>query len=281
MKTATRYRVGSACVVLLLILLWQVAAWTNHSEISPGRPFVPGWDVIVTQTLLGLSDYWGGSFGPTAVDAGGERTYVGAFLAIGANALDTMARLFAGFGVGAVVGTLVALLVSGSVWGRRLLSLPTQVLRTFPLLALVPLFQLWFGLSFGGAVTFVGIAVGVIFFTGVVNAVGNVPTIYLDNARTLGAGRIRVYRTVVLPGILPELQTTFMLALGAAWTAVVGAEFVGAETGLGRIIVFAKYFGYVDRMLLVGIVLLVLAAASMALANRLTRPLTAWQPEQK
>ena len=52
---------------------------------------------------------------------------------------------------------------------------------------MVPLFQLWFGTYFVGKVIFVAYGVGVIFFAGTVNAVRNVPQIYIDNARTLGA----------------------------------------------------------------------------------------------
>ena len=56
--------------------------------------------------------------------------------------------------------------------------LPTQFLRALPLLAMVPLFQLWFGTYFFGQVLFVAYGVGVIVFAGVVNAVRNVPQIY-------------------------------------------------------------------------------------------------------
>ena len=59
----------------------------------------------------------------------------------------------------------------------------------------------------------------VIFFAGTVNAVRNVPQIYIDNARTLGATRLRLYRTVILPAIFPELRATILLSLGTAWAA--------------------------------------------------------------
>ena len=95
---------------------------------------------------------------------------------------------YSGLAAGALAGTLAqGLAVSWSPWSRRLVVLPGQVLRTFPLLALVPLFQLWFGITFLGMMLFVAYGVGVIFFTGTVNAVANIPPIYVDNARTLGA----------------------------------------------------------------------------------------------
>ena len=90
--------------------------------------------------------------------------------------------------------------MSWSRWSRRLVELPTQFLRTLPLLAMVPLFQLWFGTYFFGKILFVAYGVGVIVFAGVVNAVRNVPQIYIDNARSFGASRSQLYRTVILAG---------------------------------------------------------------------------------
>src|SRR4029077_21139720 len=88
-----------------------------------------------------------------------------------------------------------------------------------------------------GQVLFVAYGVGVIVFAGVVNAVRNVPQIFIDNARALGASRPQLYRTVVLPAILPAMRSVVLLGLGAGWGAVLAAEYLGAQSGLGYIIV--------------------------------------------
>jgi len=267
-------------VFLGLAALWQVASIAIPWESVPGEPMFPGWQVLFTQTLMSLSDYWQGGLGVTGIAQGGSRTYAGALLAILSSSWDTSLRLYSGLVLGALVGTSAGLGVSWSRWTRRLVALPGQVLRTFPLLALVPLFQLWFGLTFQGMMLFVAYGVGVIFFTGTVNAVRNIPPIYIDNARTLGAGRLEIYRSVILPAMFPELRSSILLGLGVAWTAVVGAEFLGAQTGLGQIIVYSKYFGYVDRMFLVGLILLVYAAITYSIFERASRRLTEWMPRE-
>ena len=274
------YRIGAVSVVVALIIVWEVASVLSKSEVKPGHPFVPGWEFIAQHTLVGLSDYWPGGLNVDAVADGGPRTFLGSVYAMVYQSVHTLARLCAGFALGAFVGSVVALLVSVSTWARRLLSLPAQIIRPFPLLAIIPLFQLWFGTANMGAVLFIALAVGIIFFTGVLNAVGNVPGIYLQNARVLGAGPVRRYLTVVMPAIFPELQSTIMLALGSAWTAALGAEFIGAQNGLGKILVVAKYFSYIDRMFLIGVVVVVLAALTFALAQRLSKPLIAWTPDR-
>jgi sulfonate transport system permease protein len=153
-----------------------------------------------------------------------------------------------------------------------------QIIRTLPLLAMVPLFQLWFGTYFVGKVIFVAYGVGVIFFAGTVNAVRNVPQIYIDNARTLGASRLRLYRTVILPAIFPELRATILLSLGTAWAAVLGAEYLGAQSGLGYIIVYSEQFAYLDRMFVVALLFVIYASISYALFDRLCLRLLRWTP---
>jgi sulfonate transport system permease protein len=182
-----------------LVILWQVLSLLDRAESVPGEPMVPGWQILATKTFVSLADYWQGGLGVSGVAQGGQRTYASAALAILSNSIDTGERLFAGLALGALIGFTAGLAVSWSKWTRRLVALPGQVLRTFPLLALIPLFQLWFGLTFLGMMLFVAYGVAVIFFTGTVNAVRNIHPIYVDYARTLRATRLRVYRTVILP----------------------------------------------------------------------------------
>lgn len=272
-------RLTSIAVIVGLMAIWQIASILVPYESVPGQPMVPGWQVIVTDTIVSLSDYWRGGLGVQSIADGGERTYAGAILAILSHSLDTSLRLYSGLFLGAICGTLLGLGVSFSRWSRRMVSLPGQFMRTFPIMALIPLFQLWFGLTFIGMMLFVAFAVGVIFFTGTINAVSNIPDIYIDSARSLGAGRFEIYRSVVLPAMFPELRSSILLGLGMAWTAVVAAEFLGAQTGLGQIIVYSQYFGYVDRMFLVALFLLIYAAITYALFERASRRLTEWMPQ--
>lgn len=278
MSRAAVHRLTSVGVFLALAALWQLASILYPYESVPGEPMVPGWQVIVTQTYLSLADYWPGGLGVKAVADGGARTYAGATLAILTNSWDTSLRLFSGLVLGVVVGSALGLAVSWSSWSRRLVGLPGQILRTFPLMALIPMFQLWFGLNFVGMMLFVALGVGVIFFTGTVNAVGNVSDVYIDYARTQGASRAQIYRSVILPAIFPELRSSILLGLGTAWAAVVAAEFLGAQTGMGQIIVYSQTFGYVDRMFLVALILLVYSFITFVLFEWASRRLTDWMP---
>jgi sulfonate transport system permease protein len=263
-------------VVFGLAGIWQILSYFFPNE-EPS-PLVPGWDWIFTRALPEIANYGGEGFGLPVGEGGVRGTYGGAFRAIAEHSADTWARVLAGLTVGAVGGTGLALAISWSRWARGFLALPAHVMRTLPLLALIPLFQLWFGVNFVAVLIFIAYGTGVVFFVGALNAVGNVAPIYLDNARTLGASDFKIYRQVVVPAIFPELRTTVMIGLGVAWSAVVGAEFLGTQTGLGFIEAQARQFALLDRMVVVGLCFLVYAVVSFLLFDILTRPLIRWMP---
>jgi sulfonate transport system permease protein len=278
MRAVRRHRT-SLLVLAGMAGFWQILSMIFRAEALPGEPMVPGWQVLVTKTFLSLSDYWQGGLGVESVATGGNPSYLASFLAVISNSLDTVIRLYTGLFIGAIIGTLLGLAVSWSSWTRRIVELPVQFLRTLPLLAMVPLFQLWFGTFFIGKVVFVAYGVGVIFFAGVVNAVKNVPQIYIDNARTLGATRFQLYRTVILPSIFPELRSTILLSLGAAWAAELGAEYLGAQSGLGYIIVYSEQFAYLDRMFFVALLFILYASISYVIFNNVSLRLLRWAPQ--
>ena len=275
---ARRDRWMSVRVFLALAGLWQILSMVYTAEAQPGEPMVAGWQVLFTDTFLALSDYWPGGFGVPAVGDGAERSYLAALLSVLSHSIDTIGRLSLGLALGGGGGLLMGLAISWSRWSRRLFDWPLQFLRTLPLLAMVPLFQLWFGTSFFGEVLFVAYGIAVIVFAGTVNAVRNVPPIYLDNARSLGASRLMLYRTVILPAIFPALRSTILLSLGAGWSAVLGAEYLGAQSGLGYIIVYAQQFAYLDRMFFVALLFILYTSISYWAISRLFARLLAWAP---
>jgi sulfonate transport system permease protein len=277
----SRQQLVSLSVFAALAIGWEILASVYTVEAQPGEPMVAGWGTLFTRTLLSLSDYWQGGFGVPAVADGAARSYPAALLSIISHSLATLSRLASGLMLGGLFGLALGLAVSWSPWSRRLVQLPTQFLRALPLLAMVPLFQLWFGTYFFGQVLFVSYGVGVIVFAGVVNAVRTIPQIYIDNARVLGASRSHLYGSVILPAILPAMRSVVLLSLGAGWGAVLAAEYLGAQSGLGYIIVYAQQFGLLDRMFLIALLFILYTSASYWVIERLFTRLLAWSPSSQ
>ena len=111
-----------------------------------------------------------------------------------------------------------------------------EILRPIPPLAWIPLSILWFGIGDeqNEFIIFLGI-----FFPILVNTivgVKNIDPILIRAARSLGASERRLLARIVLIGALPQIITGVRIGLGVGWMALVAAELVGANSGLGFVI---------------------------------------------
>ena len=76
------------------------------------------------------------------------------------------------------------------------------------------------------------------------------------------------------------MRSVTLLSLGAGWGAVLGAEYLGAQSGLGYIIVYAQQFGLLDRMFLVALLFILYTSVSYWAIERLFARLLAWSPAE-
>lgn len=81
---------------------------------------------------------------------------------------------------------------------------------------------------------------------------------------------------VVLPAILPEMFSTVIVALGLAWSAVIGAEYIGVQSGLGRIVIWSDYFSNTGRMIIITFLITAYAGVSFALINIVRQRALGW-----
>jgi sulfonate transport system permease protein len=264
--------------VAAMIVAWEVAARLAPVTPLAQTPLVPSWANIFGPSLLGMADYWKFSFWAPITSMGGEQTLHGALLALGYHTGLTWMRLLCGVAIGAVVGIGGGLLMSWSSLLRRAAYMPVTMLRMVPLLAMIPLFQFWVGTNTAGVIAFVAYGTAVVYLVGTFNAVANVAPRYVEYAATLGASRLRIYGTIILPAIMPELSSSILLTLGLSWSAVIAAEYVGIDTGLGRIMTFAQFMSQTGRMALVTILLIAYASISYAVFRRIAARALAWMP---
>jgi sulfonate transport system permease protein len=266
-------------VALTLIAGWEALSLAVTTTGSYDEPLVPGWGYLFNVSLLRMSDYWSGGWGIPAPSEGGPASYAAAILALGEASLVTFERMIAGVALGAVGGALLGLVVSASDLARRLISPSVHILRMTPFLAMIPLFNLWFGATTFGIILFVAYGVGVIMFIGTANAVKNVPQVYRDRAATVGASQFATFRWVIMPAIFPEIRASFLLSFGLAWSLVVAGELLGAQSGLGVIVTYALQFAYTGRVLIVAMLFIVYAGVSFSLFDAVSRRIIDWHPQ--
>lgn len=170
-----------------------------------------------------------------------------------ANLLISLQRAMTGLLIGVVVGVVLALLSGLSRVGEYLLDANLQILRSMPILALVPLAIVWFGI--GEEVKILLVALGVMFpiYLNTNAAIKGVDSKYVDLAATVGLGRAALVRSVILPGALPGFFTGLRFSVAIAWLVLVVSEQINASSGIGYLMTQARGLGQTD-VIMVGLV---------------------------
>ncbi|XPP25495.1 MAG: ABC transporter permease [Leucobacter sp.] len=202
-----------AVLPVLVIAIWQIAAVTGaiNTQLFPAPSEVLAR--LIELTASGV---------------------------LGENFLISLGRAFAGLAWGAGFGLVVGLLVGFSRFAESTLDPTVQMLRTVPLIAVTPLFILWFG--FGEESKIVLIAVGAFFpiYVNTFLGVRGVDRKLFEVASTLGFTPWQRLRLVILPGALPNILLGLRLSIGMAWLCLVVAELMGATSGIGYLIQDAR-----------------------------------------
>jgi NitT/TauT family transport system permease protein len=132
-----------------------------------------------------------------------------------------------------------------------------QVLRPISPIAWFPLAVLWFGIGNAPAVFIIFLAAFYPVLLTTISAVRAVPAVYLKVSANFGAGSRMTFLRVIVPAAFPGIMVGLHIAVGTAWIHLVAGEMLGAQSGLGFMIVDARNFLRTDQvmagMLLVGI----------------------------
>ena len=113
-------------------------------------------------------------------------------------------------------------------------------LRYMPISAFIPLLIWYFGIYEKQKIAFLFLGVFVYLLPVVVTAIRAVPEELVQTARTLGASKWQVIRTVLVPSALPDIFDSFRVMNAILWTYVILAEAVNPEHGLGYMVELAR-----------------------------------------
>lgn len=193
-------------------------------------------------------------------------------------ALITIAEAAGGFAVGTSLAFgIAAAMVRSRVLERTLFPLAILVKLT-PIVAVAPLFTLWFGF---GASPKIAIAALITFFPMLVNAFVGLRAADPQEVaflETIGASRGEIFRHLRVPSALPYLFSGARISLNLALIGAVIAEWTGADRGLGRVILVAN--ANLDLATLFAAVLLLAAIgiAANAVVGGAERRVLHWHP---
>lgn len=154
--------------------------------------------------------------------------------------LWTSMRVFVGLLLGFVLSLAVGVLIRyNTVFGKLSLPAVTMFAPISPV-AWLPVAVFLFGIGDKPAIFMVFIAIFFVMVIATLAQIDEVPKPYIHVARIMGASKRQVFRTVILPAILPGLFVTLRINLFAAWMVVLIAEAAGVGSGLGQIVMMAR-----------------------------------------
>lgn len=173
-----------------------------------------------------------------SLKVGVERT--GANFAALTAIVATLTRVISGLVLGFIAALIVGCLAAYfNIFGKLTLPVITLLAPIAPI-AWIPFAILAFGIGDGAAIFVVFVGIFFILTLATVNTIRNVDQLYINTARVLGASRRQVMFKIILPAIIPDLFVILRMNLFAAWMAVLAAEMVGVNTGLGAIIMVGR-----------------------------------------
>ena len=236
---------------VLLLALWQVLSGTGvlTADVlaSPGTIARVAGDLVSDGSL------------PNAMGVSLQRVAVGLLL-------------------GTVVGTGLALVSGLFRIGEDLVDASVQMLRTVPFVGLIPLFIIWFGIGEAPKVAIITLGVSFPLYLNVYAGIRGVDSQLIEAGESLGLSRWGLVRHVVLPGALPSAMTGLRYSLGIAWLALVFAEQINADAGIGFLMVQARDFLRTDVIVVCLIVYAFLGLLADFIVRSLERLLLQWRP---
>lgn len=206
---------------LVFLSVWQVlAAWgILNTKILP-----PPTQLIVTvQEMFASGELW-------------------------THSIFSVQRVLVGFFTAAIIGVAAGLILGATNRLSLYLTPLIELLRPIPPIAWIPLAILWFGI--GDRPSYFIVALGAFFpiFINTFKGIRSVHPSHILAARCLGADRRLLLTDILIPSALPYILTGLRIGIGIAWTSVIAAELVGAQSGLGYMIQLNRILLQTDKI---------------------------------
>lgn len=235
---------------LAVVAVWQVLCSTG---------------VVSARTLAPPSD---------VVAAGWELLQTGE---LQEHLLVSLRRAMLGLAGGTAAGVSLALVAGLFRRGDDLIDPTIQVLRSIPVLGLLPLFIIWFGIGEEPKLALVAVGTAFPIYINTYAGIRGVDAKLVETATTFGVGRLGLIREVVLPGAVPGFLVGFRFALTGSWLIMIIAEQINARSGLGYLMNEARAWFRTDIIVLGLAIYGLLGLVTDGVVRLLERRLLAWR----
>jgi NitT/TauT family transport system permease protein len=198
---------------------------------------------------------------------------------IWAATLVTLKNTWWGFVGGTLLGVASGLVLGRSEYLSEIFQPYIVALNSIPRIAIVPLVILMFGIGDLSKIVTAWLVVFFVVFFNTFEGTRAVDRDQISAARLLGANEWIILRTVVIPSALAWVFASLTPAVSFALIGVIVGEFIGAERGVGKLIVEAEARANASEMMVAIFVLMIVGIILAVGVRRLQGYLLRWQPQ--
>jgi NitT/TauT family transport system permease protein len=189
----------------------------------------------------------------------------------------TLKNTFFGFLAGVTTGFAAGLILGRSDRLSAIFQPFITAINSIPRIALAPIIVLAFGIGDTSKIVTSWIVVVFLVFFNTFEGARSIDEGFINAARLLGANEWQITRTVVIPSTMAWVFASLSPAISFALIGVIVGEFIGAERGIGRLIIESEARGEASGMMVAVIVLMIVGVALSAVIWRLQAYLLRWQ----
>jgi sulfonate transport system permease protein len=197
---------------------------------------------------------------------------------LGYNLAVSLTRAAIGLAIGVTLGIVLGLAAGLSRSGEAMVDPLMQIKRTIPVLALTPLFIVWFGIGETPKIALIAFATLFPVYLNLYQGIRGVDVRLIEAARSFGLGQAQLITQVILLGALPSLLTGLRYALSIAVLVLVIAEQINASAGLGFLVNNARDFLRTDIIVVCLMVYALLGLGADWVVRLIERRTLAWRP---
>jgi ABC-type nitrate/sulfonate/bicarbonate transport system permease component len=190
--------------------------------------------------------------------------------------LQSLEVLFYGLGIAVLVGIPLAVLMARVKPVDWALDLPINALYATPMVALVPILVLWFGIYLKAKIIVVFLFAVFPILINTYQGVRECDKNMLEVARSFRSTEWQTWKDVLLPFALPYIAAGIRLAIGRGLVGMVIAEFYTTISGLGFMITRYANIFEMDKTFVPVIMLMFLGVAMTAVLKRVERRIAPW-----
>jgi len=193
----------------------------------------------------------------------------------------TLKNTFFGFITGVTSGFAAGLILGRSDRLSAIFQPFITAVNSIPRIALAPIIVLAFGIGDTSKVVTSWIVVVFLVFYNTFEGARSIDEGFINAARLLGASEWQITRTVVIPSTMAWVFASLTPAISFALIGVIVGEFIGAEKGIGRLIIESEARGEASGMMVAVTVLMLVGVVLAAVIRRLQAYLLRWQQHNR